>query len=104
MSAGNRQRAKQYMVTAGAGAIRPVPEVSNLTFSRTLLVIQNTGVNYGVVHFGEAVQENGSDFIVLAGETLSFTNPDTCPNEAINFQSPDGTTFAVLEGVSKEGA
>lgn len=69
--------------------------------TRTLLEIQNTGANPGFYHFKEAVQGDGSDFTLAAGAVKTFDQSDTCPTEALNLGSTLGTTWAILEQVTK---
>jgi hypothetical protein len=96
------QRVKHYGVTAAAGGAskRVSPAVNSQSGRRTLLIIQNTGANAGLCRIGEDVRGDGSDITIAAGTFLGFTNPDTCPWEAINLRSTAGTTFSIIEGIS----
>lgn len=75
-------------VTAGNGA-------------RTMLLIQNTGANDGLVHFGEDVHGDGSDILFTAGAGLLWDRETTVPESAINVGSALGTTFLIVEQVTQ---
>lgn len=95
---------KQYKVITAAGTATDAtsrtaaPQAPN----RTMLLIQNTGANPGLVHFGENVQGDGSDFLVASGASLPlWDQADTTPKEKINLGSAAGTTWAILEQVTR---
>jgi hypothetical protein len=97
-----RQRQiRQYPVVVAAGVFaRPAPAVGN----RVMLLIQNTGSQPGLVRFGTSVRSDLGDLQLASGEKSPLWNiPDTTPNEALNFFSTFGTTFAVLEIVEPLG-
>lgn len=97
----NRQDLKQYRfnLVAAAASLRVSPYAPR----RTFLLIQNTGVNPALVHFGEPIQGGGGDLVLAANEKLGpFFIPASCPSEAINVQSDLGTTITLLEGVTRE--
>jgi len=97
---------KQYHVIAPANSNTQQTSViaAPNTANRTFLVIQNTGVNPGFVQFRNAVQNDGSDLLMNAGEILQFdklfsNDVFNGPTEAINVGSALGTTFAIIEGL-----
>ena len=92
---------KQFKVITNAGSNAPQTSVaaSPALSGRTLLVIQNTGANPGLLHFREPVQGDGSDILVAAGQLYSFQQSDTCPREKVNLGSAAATTWAILEQV-----
>lgn len=94
---------KQFKASSPASATFPAgsQRVSPANDLRTLLVIENTGANPGLVHFKEQVQGDGSDFLVAAGGFLNYQQSDTCPTEAVNIGSTLGTTWAILEQVTR---
>lgn len=90
-------RVKQYVVVAKANTPqRPTPAVPN----RVMLLIQNTGANPGLVRFVGEVRQDGGDIVLAAGAfSPLWDQKDSTPNDALNFFSTAGTTFAVLEMV-----
>ena len=78
-----------------AGCVRVTPENPR----RTMLFIQNTGTNAGLVRFEEPIQGDGSDMLFVGGSGILWDRADTVPQSAINVGSLLGTTFAVIEQV-----
>lgn len=91
------RKIKQYqgVSPAGGDSVRITPQVPG----RLLLIIQNTGMNSGHLHFQEACTSGGEDFLFAPGEVMKFDNPLSCPEAAINVESDLGTTWAILESV-----
>lgn len=77
------------------------PQTDSPTSVRVSLIIQNTGVNPGFLHFAEDVQGDGSDLVLAAGEVREWKDARTTPREAVNVASVLGTTWAVIEGVEQ---
>jgi hypothetical protein len=95
---------KQFKVITPAGSNAPTTCVaaSPALPGRTLLLIQNTGANPGLIHFKEGVQGDGSDIAVAAGAFAPlFDHATTCPREKVNLGSASATTWAVLEQVQQ---
>lgn len=68
---------------------------------RTLLLIQNTGANPGLLRFSESCKGDGSDLVIAVGSFWLWDQADTCPVEAVNLASVLGTTWAILEGTTR---
>jgi hypothetical protein len=100
---------KQYKAVSIAATVaafptaskRVSPQTDSPTAVRVSLIIQNTGVNPGFLHFAENVQADGSDIVLAPDERLEWKDRDTTPREAINLGSILGTTWAIIEGVEK---
>lgn len=92
---------KQFKVITPANSNTPTACVaaSPAIAGRTLLTIQNTGANPGLLHFKEGVQADGSDIAIPAGGTITYDQADTCPREKVNLGSILATTWAVVEQV-----
>ena len=103
MPAGDRIT-MQYGTTLAAGTDTPASSVRISPKAgagrRTLLMIQNTGANPGLVRFGEPILGDGTDLLFTPGSGLLFDRASTCPEGAINLGSNLGTTFAILEQVT----
>lgn len=95
-------RLKQFKVITPALSNTPATSVaaSPAIDGRTLLTIQNTGANPGLLHFKEAVQNDGSDIAIPAGQLVTFDQAETCPREKVNLGSALLTTWAVVEQVT----
>lgn len=78
------------------GTVRVAPNNPN----RTLITIQNTGANPGLLRWGEPCKGDGSDQVIAAGQDKTYDQADTCPVEAINLASIAGTTWAIVEGTT----
>ena len=93
----------QYGVTLPGGSNTPATSVrvAAKNARRTLLVIQNTGAQDGLLRFGEPVQGDGTDMLFTAGSGLVWDREMTCPELAINLGSANGTTFTIIEQVRK---
>lgn len=93
---------KQFRVLTPALSNTPTTSVgaSPAIAGRTLLTIQNTGANPGLLHFKEAVQGDGSDIAFAAGQIVTFDQAETCPREKVTLGSALPTTWAVIEQVT----
>lgn len=102
------QSIKHYGAVSKATLAANIPNeserVAPLAPNRTLLVVQNTGANPGLLRFGEPCKGDGTDLVVAAGAFVSWDQADTCPVEAINLVSILGTSWAILEGLTPESA
>lgn len=95
---------KQFKVITPAGSNTPTTCVaaSPAIPGRTLLLIQNTGANPGLVHFKEGVQGDSSDIEVASkGFVPLFDQVATCPKEKVNLGSILATTWAIVEQVQQ---
>lgn len=94
----------QYGTTLPAGSDTPTTSVRISPKAgagrRTMLMIQNTGLNPGLVRFGEPILGDGTDLLFTPGSGLVFDRSETCPEGAINLGSNLGTSFAILEQVT----
>lgn len=68
---------------------------------RSMLLVQNTGANIGLLRFGGAVLGDGSDTSFDPGAGLLFDRATTCPEASIYIGSVLGTTFSFTEQVTK---
>lgn len=100
----NNRRTKQYGIPAISGSNTPETSVRVAPASpnRTMLIIQNTGDNDGMVRFDGAIQGDGTDMLFPAGGAgLVFDRASTCPEAEIWVGSADGTTFSFVEQVTQ---
>lgn len=88
------------IVPAGSNTAETSVRVVPGNPERTMLVIQNTGANAGLVRFEEPVQGDGGDILFEAGSGLVWDRAATCPEAAINVGSLLGTTFSITEQVT----
>lgn len=65
---------------------------------RVGLIIQNTGVNPVLLRFENEVQQDGGDFELAAGESLTWTDR-FAPIERLSALSILGTTLAIMETI-----
>jgi hypothetical protein len=95
---------KQYGINCLVGSDTPQNSVNVVPSSpnRSMLMIQNTGPNPGVIRFDGPVQGDESDMLFASGSGLLFDRSDTVPETSISFGSALGTTFCVLEQVVKK--
>lgn len=68
---------------------------------RTMLLIQNTGANDGLVRFGGPILGDGTDILFTAGSGLLWDREMTCPESSMDFGSALGTTFTITEQVTR---
>lgn len=85
---------KQIVVPLVAGAKPFSPSTANPM--RNYYRIQNVGANTGYFWWDTAVNA-GQAFALTPGEHMEFASK--CPIEQPWFQSPAGTSFAVVEGI-----
>lgn len=92
---------KQFQILTPAGSNTPTTSVqaSPGIPGRSLLFIQNNGANPGRLHFKETVQNDSTDIIIAAGDTILFDQSDTCPREKVNLGSLLATSWVLLEQV-----
>jgi hypothetical protein len=89
---------KTYVVATGPNASTAAVVPANPF--RIAVFIQNTGANPGLARFGGPVQANGSDMAFTAGQSQKWDQADTCPQDALTFQSTAATTWCVIETVA----
>jgi hypothetical protein len=96
------RRTKTYGVVCDAGSNTPETCVraAPKNVQRSMLLIENTGDNDGLVRFGEPVLGDGSDILFTSGSGLLWDRSATCPEASLNFGSADGTTFSVTEQIT----
>lgn len=85
---------KQYLVTVPA--LTKLPGVGPNNPKRVYLRVQNTGANPLLFRFGEDIQLDQSDIVIIAGDSVTFNDP--CVTLRTSFYSVAGTTVSIVEG------
>lgn len=97
-----RTRVKQVVVVAPAGSDMAPVRASASNDQRVYFSVQNTGTNPGYFSWDEAFPgQLNHALLLMPGDTLEWRDP--VPTQAANYQSPLGTTFAVIEGWPPNG-